>query len=300
MKCSCGNEAIYYQKYSNKYLCKECFIKDVERRVKKTLGKDILRRNVKIAIGISGGKDSLVMAHILKKLFKNIPNVELTAVFIDEGIKNFRDKAKEIIVDFCKKNSLDLKIVKFKDEIKFSLDEIVKNNYLEKLNIGKPCSFCGVVRRYLLNKHAKGYDFLAIGHNLDDFAQTILMNYIEGNIKNLIQFGKSTEGFVKRIKPLKLIPEEEVKLYANLLNIRYQSTPCPYSSLSYRHRIKDILNNLESFKPGVRYSILRGYEKLISLVDYKEKVNRCKICGYPCSGEVCKVCEWLKKLNVIE
>ncbi len=296
VKCKCGNKGIYYQKYSNKYLCRECFINDVERRVKKTLGRNILKRNTKIIIGLSGGKDSIVMTYILKKLFKDIPDTKIDAIFIDEGIKGFRDKARKIITEFCKNEEINLKIISFDKELGIKLDDIVPN--LDKLNIGKPCSFCGVVRRYLLNKYSQGYDYLAIGHNLDDFAQTILMNYIEGNIKNLIQFGKTTEGFVKRIKPLKLIPEEEVKLYADLLNLPYQKEPCPYSSISYRNKIKNILSILEKDKPGVKFSILKGYEKLLSIIDYNEKINRCKICGYPCSGEICRVCQWLKMLKV--
>ncbi|WP_456416871.1 TIGR00269 family protein [Methanocaldococcus sp.] len=301
MKCKCGNEAFYYQRYSNKHLCKECFKKDIERRVKKVLGRKIIKNNVKIGIGISGGKDSLVMAHILKKLFNHIPNAKLICFFVDEGIKDFRETAKFYVEDFCKKNKLKLKIIKFKDEVGYTLDEIVKNNYLKELNIGKPCSFCGVVRRYLLNKYAlkEGCDYLAIGHNLDDFCQTILMNYIEGNIKNIIQFGKEIDDdkFVKRIKPLKLIPEDEVKIYANINKIEYQKESCPYSSISYRHKIKEIIKILEEEKPGIKFSILKGYEKLLKYIEFKEDIKKCKICNYPCSGEICKVCLWLKKLE---
>jgi uncharacterized protein (TIGR00269 family) len=301
MICSCGNEAFYHQRYSNKWLCKECFKRDVERRVKKVLGRDIIRNNIKIGIGISGGKDSLVMVYILKKLFRHIPNAKLICFFVDEGIKGFRDKAKTYIEEFCEEHDLELKIIRFEDEIGYTLDEIIKNDYLSKLDIGKPCSFCGVVRRYLLNKYAlkEGCDYLAIGHNLDDFCQTILMNYVEGNIKNIIQFGKEFEGegFVKRIKPLKLIPEDEVRLYAEINNIKYQREPCPYSSLSYRHRMKRVIEILEEEKPGTKFSILRGYEKLLKYLDVKEEIRRCKICGFPSSGDLCKVCSWLMKLN---
>jgi len=301
MICSCGNEAIYHQRYSNKWLCRECFKKDVERRAKKVLGREIIRNNIKIGIGISGGKDSLVMAYILKKLFRYIPNAKLICFFVDEGIEGFRDKAKIYIEGFCEEHDLELRIIRFEDEIGYTLDEIIKNDYLSKLGIGKPCSFCGVVRRYLLNKYAlnEGCDYLAIGHNLDDFCQTILMNYVEGNIKNIIQFGKEFEGegFVKRIKPLKLIPEDEVRLYADICNIKYQKEPCPYSSLSYRHKMKRVIEMLEEEKPGVKFGILRGYEKLLKYLDVKEEIRRCKICGFPSSGDLCKVCSWLIKLN---
>ncbi|WP_456471653.1 TIGR00269 family protein [Methanocaldococcus sp.] len=293
MKCSCGEEAIYFQKYSNKYLCKSCFNRDVERRVKKVI-RPIIKRGVKINIGISGGKDSLVMAHILNKIFKNIPDTKISCIFINEGIKGFRDKAEKVVKKFCKKENLDLKIVYFKDEFGYELDEIV--NILKDY---KPCSICAVFRRYLLNKYSKGYDYLAIGHNLNDFAQTILMNYIEGNIKGIIHFGSDSEGFVKRIKPLKLIPEEEVIFYANINNIEYQDEICPYAPLSYRYRIKEILKKLEEIKPGIRFSILRGYEKLLKLIkDGEDKeINRCKICGYPASKDMCKVCYYLNLIK---
>ncbi|ENN96669.1 PP-loop domain-containing protein, partial [Methanocaldococcus villosus KIN24-T80] len=288
MLCSCGKVAVYYQRYANKYLCEECFKKSVEKRVKKTI-KDVIRNNVKIAIAISGGKDSLVMAKLLKNLFKNIPNCKLTCFFVNEGIRGFRDKAIKYVKEFCKREELDLKIISFKEEIGYNLDEILEHK--DKLNIGKPCSFCGVLRRYILNKYALGYDYLAIGHNLDDMAQTILMNYVEGNIKNIVHFGKDIEDkkFVKRIRPLKYIPEEEVKLYADIEGIVYQSEPCPYSSLSYRHRMKEVIKTLENIDPKVKFSIVKGYERLLNYICYKEEIKRCKICGFPSNNEICKV-----------
>ncbi|ADG13197.1 PP-loop domain protein [Methanocaldococcus infernus ME] len=289
MKCKCGNEGIYYQAYSNKYLCENCFKEEVERRVKKVV-KPYMKRGVKINIGISGGKDSLVMAHILNKL--SYPEVKLRCIFIHEGIEGFRDKALRVVKKFCEKEGLELKVIYLKEEFNYTLDEMIT-----LLKEYKPCSICAVFRRYLLNKYSKDSDYLAIGHNLDDHAQTILMNYIEGNIKNIIYFGKDAEGFVKRIKPLKYVPEEEVKFYADLVKLEYQKEPCPYSSLSYRHKMKEIIKLLEKMKPGVRFSIVRGYEKLIKLINYEEKINRCKKCNYPCSGELCKVCQYLELIK---
>ncbi|NPA61959.1 MAG: TIGR00269 family protein [Methanococci archaeon] len=303
MKCACGRESVYYQRYANRWLCEECFKRDVERRVRKALGKEVIKNNVRIGVGISGGKDSLVMTYILKKFYDSIPNSEIICFFVDEGIKGFRDVAKKYVVEFCKEFDIDLRIISFKDEINYTMDELVEKNYLKYLNVGKPCSFCGVVRRYLLNKYAflNNCTYLAIGHNLDDFCQTILMNYIEGNVKNIIQFGKdvsSSTNFVKRIKPLKLIPEEEVILYAKLNNLKYQKEPCPYSHLSYRYKIKKIIEMLEEDKPGVRFGILRGYESLLKLIEYRENnLKKCKICGSLCSGELCKVCSWLEILK---
>ncbi|EHP87422.1 TIGR00269 family protein [Methanotorris formicicus] len=302
MKCSkCGSKAIYHQKYSGLYLCKECFIKDVERKVRKSLGKKIIKNNMKIGVGLSGGKDSVVMTYILNKFFETIPNSEIVVFFVDEGIKGFREVARKFVIEFCERYDIKYKIIPLKEELGITLDDIVKIAREKNITLN-PCSFCGVMRRKLLNKYAlkEGCNYLAIGHNLDDISQAIMMNYIDGSIEKLVRLGKDAEHplLVKRIRPLKYIPEEEVQLYADLVGLKYQKEPCPYSSISYRAEISEIIDKLEDSHPGTRHSIVSGFEKLIKHLDIKMEVKTCKICGEPSSGDICKVCLWMEKLGL--
>ncbi|ABR54080.1 PP-loop domain protein [Methanococcus vannielii SB] len=304
MECKkCKSPSIYHQKHSGKHFCKECFINDITKKVRKTLGRNIIKNNVKIGIGLSGGKDSLVMAHLLSEFFKPIPNAKLIGLMVDEGIDGFRTDGINNAIDFCNEYDIEYKVVHFKDYIETDLDTIVKLAKEKNLTMN-PCSFCGVIRRKILNKIAiiEKCDYLAIGHNLDDISQAVMMNYIEGNIKKLAVLGKDSKNskFVKRIKPLEKIPEDEVLLFADFLKLKYHKAPCPYSSLSYRSEISEITDQLEENHPGAKYSIVKGFERLLEYLNVPEEVGVCKICGDASSRDICKVCTYLKELEILE
>ncbi|MFQ6120619.1 MAG: phosphoadenosine phosphosulfate reductase family protein, partial [Methanosarcinales archaeon] len=222
MKCTkCNNNAIIYQKYSGVHLCKEHFIYDVERKIKRDMRKhSMILQNDKVAVALSGGKDSITLLYILHKVFCKREDIDLIAITINEGISGYREKTLKIAKDFTKQLEIEHVIVSFKDTYDFDLDEIVKNNKNKKL---APCTFCGVLRKTLLNKTAKelGATKLATGHNLDDESQTVLLNHLRGDVERLVRLApeKPQPGLILRIKPLRNIPEKEVALYALVNNL---------------------------------------------------------------------------------
>jgi uncharacterized protein (TIGR00269 family) len=135
------------------------------------------------------------------------------------------------------------------------------------------------------------------GHNLDDETQTIMMNYVRGDIDRLYRLSnaKNSEKFVPRIRPMQEMPEKEVGLFA-ILNFDIDFTECPYASDSFRTGIRDFINDLENDNPGIKFSIMRGYQKLMPYLDsYPGKeLKECRLCGEPTSGDICKVCDMLK------
>jgi uncharacterized protein (TIGR00269 family) len=168
------------------------------------------------------------------------------------------------------------------------------------------CSYCGVARRYMLNKTARDLKAtkLCVGHNLDDEAQSIVMNYIRGDMAKASRLGaitnysttkKGGQYFVPRIKPLREIPEREVALYALLNGLEVQEDECPYAS-GIRFEVKDFLNNLEAKHPGIKFSVLETFEKMLPLVrefidKQKIEIKLCEKCGEPSSQDVCKLCD---------
>jgi uncharacterized protein (TIGR00269 family) len=293
MKCKCGRKAVIYRKYEGKALCKNHFLNSIEKKIKRTINSNrLVKRGEKIAVGISGGKDSSLLLCILYNIGRK-RNLKIEAIFVDEGIKGYRNSKNA--KDLCKKLGIKLHVVYFKKEFGKSLDEILKPKKRKKA-----CTYCGVFRRYLLNKKAREIkaDKLAIGHNLDDETQSILTNYVKGDMQRSTRISARAwiiedVRFVPRIKPLREIPEKETALYVLLKGLKADFNECPYSKESFRRDIRDFINNMEEKYPGIKFSILKTFDSIRPLLKNKiklNKINHCKKCKEPTSQEICKVC----------
>ena len=290
----CKKPAITFIRYNGTHLCKDHFIDYFVRRVKKDIKKQGKTPDYfKIGVAVSGGKDSLVALHIINDIFSKRPNVEIFAITVDEGIKGYRDESIKFTELNCKELGIKHHIVRFKEVIGTTLDEIAQKN----IELGE-CSYCGVFRRLCLNTKAKNLDVnkLVTGHNLDDMAQSILMNFVNGDINKLARLGphkKVQPGLVPRMLPLRSIPEKENALYAILKEIKFHDGECPYSINALRGDFRDIIDDLEYKHPGTRHSILNSYDGIKDLLFEKfppASLNSCEKCGEPTSQNLCKTC----------
>ena len=299
--CSkCKKPSITFIRYNGTHLCKDHFIQYFEKRVKKDIKKQgKTEKDSKLAVAVSGGKDSIVALHVISDIFSKRKNIEICAITVDEGIKNYRDQSIKFAEKNCKKLGIKHHIISFKDVIGFTMDQIA----LKRDEIGE-CSFCGVFRRLCLNQKAKelSVDKLVTGHNLDDMAQSILMNFVNGDIKKLARLGphkKIQPGLVPRMLPLRSIPEKENMLYAIVRNIEFHDGICPYSTNALRGVFRDIIDDLEYKNPGTRHSILNSYDDIKDLLLNKyppTKLQKCPRCGEPTSQHLCKACILKNKL----
>jgi uncharacterized protein (TIGR00269 family) len=304
LKCSiCNNNAVIYLSYAKRFLCKRHFLNHIERRVKRTIREFRMIEGAKrIGVAVSGGKDSLTTLYILNKIAKEA-RVELVAIAIDEGIKNYRDKLISEARDFCKKIDVPIRVYSFKKELGITMDEIFKKKRKEK-----SCTYCGVFRRWILNKAARELklDRLAIGHNLDDVVQSFLMNLMRNEPFRLARFGEESgliddERFVVRIRPLMKIPEKEIAVYAILNGIKRDFFGCPYVEESFRHFVRNFINDVEERNPGTKFNLFKSFVLVRNLLAEKykvnlEEINYCKICNEPSSKEICRKCELLNEL----
>lgn len=260
----------------------------------------MIKPGERIALALSGGKDSIVLLHLLSNLKKKVP-FELIAITIDEGIANYRNKTLKVAKKECKKLKIPLKILSFKKEINLSLDEILKKTRTAA------CSWCGVFRRYLLNKGARAakVDKIAIGHNLDDVAQTALINLMRNEPLRLVRFFEpiaEDANFILRIRPLLRSPEKEVAIYALLRGFDIEYVECPYAYLSFRQHVKKQLNETEEKYPGTKQRIVNSFLELEKwmrrgMENEKFKILHCERCGEPTSTNLCMSCTMLEKLK---
>ena len=306
MQCiKCGAKAVYYSVYSGHVFCAKCFMKSVERRVRTTINRyKLFDLKDHILIAISGGKDSQVLATIITKIERDFPNVTLTALIVDEGVPGYRDFGLRRSKELCEELGIELVATSFKELFGYSLPEIVSIAEKRGMTL-RACTFCGILRRRAINVKAKelGATKVATGHNLDDEAQTALMNLLRGDVLRLLRLGpkpiEELPGFVPRVKPLRYIPEKETTLYAYFKGYPFYEVECPYVRASMRDEIRFILNEIEGRHPGAKYAIVKAVDKLSAMgASLKVQVGLCKYCGEPTSREVCRACELLEALGV--
>jgi uncharacterized protein (TIGR00269 family) len=300
-------EAFYHRHYSGEMLCKKCFTKSIDAKVRATITRyHMLKFDDHLAVAVSGGKDSLSLLNILAKMRRFRPKTTLTAVTVDEGIKGYREEALEITAENCRKLDIAHHVVSFKELYGFTLDEIIHRARSRDKTELTACAYCGVLRRKAINTGARQVHAtkVATAHTLDDEAQTVLMNIFHGDIQRLAKEKPVTSEvhplLVQKIKPFCEVPEKESALYAYVKKIRFQDTPCPYASEALRNDVRWMLNRMEAKHAGTKFTVLRAIERLrpaLEETSRKEAFKTCVECGEPSASDICKTCEMLRQIR---
>lgn len=264
----------------------------LEKKVKETIDKyNLISKNEKIVVALSGGKDSTTVLYILSKLGYNVEGL-----MINLHLGTWSDVHKKNMDEFCSQLNVKLTVVDLKNELGQGICFIKSVLKKEKNLTG--CAVCGVIKKYILNKWARklGADKIATGHNLDDECQTVLMNFMKGNVylgansSPKTGEGNGDAGFVQRIKPLFFIPEEEVRDYAKENNFKILYDKCPCAIGTYRVETRGwtkLIPDSEKLK------IVENWQKIVPSLRAKRTSNlqKCKNCGEPSSGEICNFCK---------
>ena len=255
----------------------------------------LIKQGDRVAVGLSGGKDSVLTLHLLVKLIDEL-DFELIAVSIDEGISGYRGQG--IATARANANNLGVELVEvsFRDEFGFTLDQV---SHLYQ----SACIPCGVFRRNLLNKISSelGADKVATGHNLDDEIQSFLMSFAKADFRRFSKFGPKLDrihpNLIPRIKPLWKIPEKDVGKWAVMNNIDVHFAECPYSQTSLRAKVKNYLNRTEGKRPGTKLSILESFSQTFKFEKKEIEIGQCELCNEPSSLNICKACEMVEDIK---
>ena len=306
-KCRCGRKAVIFRKHEGRALCRYHFIESVEQKVKKTIGKNkMIKPKDRIALALTGGKDSAVALYILNKIIKPRRDIELFAISVDEGIGDYSKPALKKAAGLCRKFRVKQHVFSFKKEFGTDMDAKIKTIKKHKSGLKEPYTYCAVGRRYILNKEARELRATKIctGHNLDDEVQGVLMNYIRGDMFRAARMGPITDWsiskrkgglFVPRIRPLREIPDSEIALYVKLkgLDVFMGRRPLPGG---IREGVERFVNKLDKKYSGIEFSILHTFDKLLPSIragirERECQIHVCKKCGEPGSGKICEACE---------
>ena len=250
-------------------LCKECFITAFETEIHNTIiANSLFVPGERVAIGASGGKDSTVLASVLRTLNERYNyRLNLLLLSIDEGIKGYRDDSLETVKRNAVQYEMPLEIVGYDKLYGWTMDQVVEQ-------IGKKgnCTYCGVFRRQALDRGAAGLGIrhVVTGHNADDIAETVMMNLLRGDLPRLARATSivtaSPASDIKRSKPLKYAYEKEVVLYAHHKGLDYFTTECIYSPEAFRGSARTLIKSLERIRPSAILDVVRSGEDMAKLV----------------------------------
>lgn len=298
--CSrCTEPAVISLRDRDLRLCGVHLCEDLEARVFRTVRENaMIRDGDRVAVGLSGGKDSTALLLLLDKVVREYTGVTLVAITVDEGIAGYRVETVNSAVNLAADLGIEHRVVSFPDLFGASLDTFLKGKE------SRACTVCGILRKKALATAARqaGANRIATGHNLNDEAQSVLMNVLRGDLSRLIRdSGKETESFIPRIKPLQDISEKEIAVYL-MVRDRWSDLPeCPYTRYALRAEVRTMLSKLEYSYPGTMKRLIRSRKTLSSRLkksDVQGSLQHCTQCGDPCSGELCQVCSLLPSLRV--
>ncbi|MGI0067101.1 MAG: TIGR00269 family protein [Thermoplasmata archaeon] len=284
------------QPYAGAHRCERHFLRSVDERVRREFHDQLPRfSGGTIGVALSGGKDSAVALQQTQRYFGRRPNVRLIALSVDEGVAGYRSRTLEAARQLTQSLGVEHRVLAARDELGTTTDEAAR-----ALPSTIPCSFCGVWRRRLLNDLAtrEGAGVLVLGFNLDDLAQTILMNLARGDLGRLARMAPHRSrqpGLVPRIAPLADVPEREVVLYARLRGLAFDHGECPHAPRAARNAYREAIWRLEEEVPGTRHALRRTHRRLtdLGLLENAGAPGRCWTCGAPAAHERCRACEYL-------
>ena len=298
----CTEPAIIDQPYAGRHLCGPHFRSSVDERARRELHRQLPRfTGGTVAVALSGGKDSSVALWITERYFRRRPHVHVVAVSVDEGVEGYRPATLASAEALCARLGVDHHVVRAGERLGTTTDDAAR-----ALPETIPCSFCGVWRRRLLNEGAREVhaSVVVLGFNLDDVAQTILMNLARGDLDRLGRMAPHLArqpGLVPRIAPLATVPEREVFLYAQLSGLPSDHLECPYASRASRNTYREVLWRLEEAVPGTRHALYRTRERILrrdyALEGETGGPHDCVDCGEPTSGVHCRACSYLREVR---
>lgn len=217
----------------------------------------------KIAIGISGGKDSLSLLYALKGLQRFYPKrFELEAITVSLGFDNFN---LDGIKDLCNELGVNYTI------IKTDIGKIIFEERKEK----NPCSLCAKMRKGAFNEKAKefGCNKVALGHHKDDIVETMIMALIyEGRFYSFSPVTYLDRMNLHAIRPIMYTPEKEIISFSKAYNLPIVKSPCPANGYTKREYAKELIKQLNRDNPGakdrfftaIENSCLNGWTKYIN------------------------------------
>ena len=223
----------------------------LRRKIGKALSQwQMIQEGDNVAVGLSGGKDSLILLHALHDLQRRSPvHFSLSAITV-----KLSGLGTSPLQSYCE--ALDIPYTVIEQDI---------IGIIHERNEKSPCSFCANMRRGIISSWASqnGYMKLALGHTLDDAVETFFMNLLHsGRAKSFQPKSLMTRTGVTVIRPLVLATESAIIDEVKRLELPVISSPCPFAGHTERQRIREYIAGLRKDIPDLYGKILHALQNL--------------------------------------
>ncbi len=210
---------------------------------------DMIEDGDKIAVGVSGGKDSLALLEVLSELRRFYPKkFEIVAITIDMGLEGMDFSH---VAEFARRLKVEYHIVKTE------IAKIIFDVRQEK----SPCSLCAKMRRGALHKAAQdaGCNKVALGHHFDDAVETFMLNlFFEGRLGCFSPLTYLSNRKITLIRPMLYATEKDVVYFANKRALPIVESRCPEDKATERENMKQLLSEIEKTNKGLRHRIFHA------------------------------------------
>jgi uncharacterized protein (TIGR00269 family) len=292
----CTQKAIIKLLRHNTAFCGVCFDEYVLDQVRRALKSErMMAYEDRVAVAISGGKDSLALWDILLRLGYNCAGLH-----INLGIGEYSRLSQEKTEQFARQRNVKLILHHLNETHGAGIPELAQETRRPA------CSACGVMKRYNFNRLAQeaGFTVLATGHNLDDEASRLLGNVLHWQQDYLDKQAPTLPSthakLLKKVKPLFRLAEREMAAYCVLKKIDYIVEECPMSKDAKQLVYKDMLNRLEDTIPGTKQNFYFEFLKRQKpdILELDGRLKDCTRCSQPTTSDLCSYCKLVESLAV--
>jgi len=230
----------------------------VDQEVRRLLGKgihhyELIENRDKIAVGVSGGKDSMLLLWLLRERLRRVPiSYELTAVYVDPG---FDTESGEQLETFFREQGFRYEIIRTDHGPRAHGPENREN----------PCFLCARLRRSVLFNKARelGCSKIALGHNQDDMIETFLINICYGaQVAGMMPKQEFFGGQITVIRPFALVPAQSILRMGKNLGLPIVQAKCPSAAKNQRAEIHTMLESLFRKNSKVRGNIYHAMSNI--------------------------------------
>jgi len=298
-KCRvCKGPAVIDLPRHNAHFCTEHFVELCRRQVVKAIERfQMLTRDDRVLVAVSGGKDSLAVWDMLVEL-----GYRADGLYVGLGIGEYSATSADYARAFASSRGLHLIEVSLRDEYGYDIPTAAKATKRV------PCSACGTSKRHLFDKAALdgGYTVLVTGHNLDDEAAVLFGNTLRwdvGYLARQLPVLPARDGFPKKVKPLIRLTERETAAWCIVRGIDYLVEECPMAAGNKHLEYKASLNEIESRSPGSKASFYLNFlDNMAPLLAGRsaaatEQLGECRSCGAPTTSDLCAFCRIVEKAS---